>query len=74
LIANLEASQSIAKTPEASPANAMFRRWCRFNLVGAIGILVQFVLLFVLKSVFGFHYLAATAIAVELTILRWLKE
>ena len=40
-------------------------RWCRFNLVGGIGILVQFAVLFLLKSVMQFNYLAATVIAVE---------
>lgn len=43
-------------------------RWCKFNVVGGIGILVQFAALFLLKSVLHFNYLAATAIAVEAAV------
>ena len=45
-------------------------RWCKFNFVGGIGILVQFAALFLLKGVLKFNYLAATAIAVELAVLH----
>jgi len=45
-------------------------RWCKFNLVGGIGIAVQFVALFLLKSVLHFNYLAATAIAVEAAVVH----
>jgi putative flippase GtrA len=45
-------------------------RWCRFNLVGAVGILVQFSVLFLLKSVLNFNYLAATAFAVEVAVVH----
>ncbi len=45
-------------------------RWCKFNLVGAIGILVQFVVLFFLKSVMHCNYLAATALAVEAAVVH----
>jgi len=45
-------------------------RWCKFNLVGGIGIGVQFASLFVLKSALHFHYLAATAIAVEAAVMH----
>lgn len=45
-------------------------RWCKFNLVGGIGVLVQFGALFLLKSVLHFDYLAATAIAVELAVVH----
>jgi putative flippase GtrA len=47
-----------------------FRRWSRFNLVGGIGIVLQLALLFLLKSVFHFSYLAATAVAVEATVVH----
>jgi putative flippase GtrA len=47
-----------------------FLRWCKFNLVGAIGIGVQFAALFLLKGVLHFHYLAATAIAVEAAVVH----
>jgi putative flippase GtrA len=45
-------------------------RWCKFNLVGGIGIGVQFVALFLLKSVLQFEYLFATAIAVEAAVVH----
>lgn len=45
-------------------------RWCKFNLVGGIGIGVQFVALFLLKSVLHFDYLLATAIAVEAAVVH----
>src|SRR5271154_2941605 len=45
-------------------------RWCKFNLVGAVGILVQFGMLFFLKSVLRFNYLAATALAVEVAVVH----
>lgn len=45
-------------------------RWCKFNLVGALGIGVQFATLFMLKGVLRFNYLAATAIAVEIAVVH----
>jgi putative flippase GtrA len=45
-------------------------RWCKFNLVGGIGIAVQFAALFLLKGVLRFNYLAATAIAVEAAVVH----
>jgi putative flippase GtrA len=45
-------------------------RWCKFNLVGAVGIFVQFGVLFLLKSVLHFNYLAATALAVEVAVVH----
>jgi putative flippase GtrA len=47
-----------------------FVRWCKFNLVGGIGIAVQFAALFFLKSLLQFNYLVATAVAVEAAILH----
>ena len=47
-----------------------FRRWCKFNFVGGIGIGVQFAALFFLRSVMGFDYLLATAIAVEAAVVH----
>jgi putative flippase GtrA len=49
---------------------SMLVRWCKFNLVGGIGIVVQFAALFLLKSVLHFNYLAATAIAVEAAVVH----
>jgi putative flippase GtrA len=46
------------------------RRWLRFNFVGGIGIAVQFVALFLMKTVFHFNYLAATALAVEAAVVH----
>lgn len=47
-----------------------FVRWCKFNLVGGIGIGVQFVALFILKSALHFDYLLATGIAVEAAVVH----
>lgn len=51
-------------------APSTFVRWWKFNLVGAIGIGVQFAALFLLKGVFGFNYLFATAVAVEAAVIH----
>jgi dolichol-phosphate mannosyltransferase len=45
-------------------------RWLKFNAVGAIGIVVQLLVLAVLKTAFHVHYLIATALAVEITVLH----
>lgn len=44
-------------------------RWCKFSLVGAIGIGVQLAALAVLTAA-GVHYLLATALAVEMAVLH----
>jgi putative flippase GtrA len=51
-------------------APSTFVRWCKFNLVGGMGIGVQFATLFLLKSVLHFDYLLATAIAVEAAVVH----
>jgi len=48
----------------------MFLRWLKFNFVGAIGIAVQFGALMLLKGLFHFNYLVATAIAVEAAVVH----
>jgi putative flippase GtrA len=48
----------------------IFLRWLRFNLVGGIGIALQLALLFLLKSIFHLNYLAATGLAVEVTVVH----
>jgi putative flippase GtrA len=48
----------------------LVRRWAVFNGVGAIGIAVQLVTLAVLVRRLDVHYLLATALAVEITILH----
>ena len=46
------------------------RAMVQIQLVGGIGIAVQFAALFLLKSVLHFNYLAATAIAVEAAVVH----
>jgi putative flippase GtrA len=55
---------------ERGAAPSTLVRWCRFNLVGGMGIGVQFAALFFLKSVLHFDYLLATAIAVEAAVVH----
>jgi putative flippase GtrA len=45
-------------------------RWLKFNAVGAGGIAVQLAALTLLKSGLRFDYLAATALAVEATVIH----
>jgi Predicted membrane protein len=51
-------------------STSMFLRWCKFNVVGGMGILVQFGALFLLKSVLRFDYMFATAVAVEAAVVH----
>ena len=45
-------------------------RWCKFNLVGGIGIGVQLIALFLMKGIFGLDYLFSTAVAVEAAVIH----
>ena len=63
------ACESAAKR-ENSVAPSTCARLLKFNFVGAIGIGVQFGVLFLLKSVWHVHYLVATVIAVEMAVLH----
>ena len=45
-------------------------RWVKFSAVGATGIAVQLVTLALLLRYSGLHYLAATALAVEASVLH----
>jgi putative flippase GtrA len=45
-------------------------RWCKFNLVGALGMAVQLALLALFNRWWGGRYLASTAAAIELTLLH----
>jgi putative flippase GtrA len=45
-------------------------RWFMFNIVGAMGALVQLSLLFVLLKILRFDYFTATGLAVEAAILH----
>jgi len=58
------------ETPVVVAPPSTFVRWCKFNFVGGIGIGVQFAALFLVKAVLHFHYLAATAIAVEAAVVH----
>jgi putative flippase GtrA len=48
----------------------IFARWCKFNLVGAMGMVVQLSTLALLNRWAGGHYLYASAAAVELAVLH----
>lgn len=48
----------------------IFHRWVKFSAVGVGGIFVQVVVLALLLRVAGLHYLAATALAVEASVLH----
>ena len=45
-------------------------RWLRFNAVGVMGFAVQLLVLGVLVSGLGLHYLPATGLAVEAAVLH----
>ncbi|MGH9596009.1 MAG: GtrA family protein [Edaphobacter sp.] len=47
-----------------------FVRWWKFNLVGAMGMVVQLASLALLSRCVGVHYLFASAAAVELAVLH----
>lgn len=47
-----------------------FVRWWKFNLVGALGMVVQLASLALLSRWVGGHYLFASAVAVELAVLH----
>ena len=47
-----------------------FIRWCKFNLVGAVGMVLQLAALALFNRLAAGHYLYASAAAVELTLLH----
>jgi putative flippase GtrA len=51
-------------------SRAVFHRFAKFSAVGAGGVIVQTVMLGVLLRVGGMHYLMATALAVEASVLN----
>ena len=51
-------------------AKTVLHRWAKFSAVGATGILVQAIALAVLLRLIGLHYLVATALAVEASVLH----
>ena len=50
--------------------NQLILRWAKFSAVGATGIAVQTITLYLLLRILGLHYLAATALAVEASVLH----
>ena len=50
--------------------NRLILRWVKFSAVGATGIAVQTITLYFLLRIMGLHYLAATALAVEASVLH----
>src|SRR5437879_3262676 len=55
---------------EGAVRTKMFARWLRFNLVGGMGIFVQFIFLFLMKSLLHLDYLTATAVSVEAAVVH----
>ena len=53
-----------------SRQKTLFHRWVKFSAVGATGIFVQTVTLGLLLRATGLHYLVATALAVEASVLH----
>lgn len=45
-------------------------RFVRFNIVGSIGITIQLVVLMLLFKKLGVHYLLATVVAIEVSVLH----
>jgi putative flippase GtrA len=48
----------------------MLLRWIKFSAVGGAGVIVQLAMLALLRSGFGWHYLVATAVAVETAVIH----
>jgi len=71
-IAAVASQENEENNPAKSTGAGVSRiiRWTKFNAVGALGIAVQMVALFVLKSVLHLHYLVATAFAVEAAVVH----
>ncbi len=55
---------------QTCPRSTGLLRWLRFNTVGLMGVAVQIISLFCLRSSLKIHYLPATALAVEAAILH----
>ena len=70
LLPDIGISKSSSDKDGKRSARTVLLRWLKFNLVGGIGIAVQFAALFVLKGIFHFNYLAATAVAVEAAVVH----
>jgi putative flippase GtrA len=69
----MEAVQAMARDHLEGPRKSretLLHRFARFSIVGAGGVIVQTVTLGVLLRIAGMHYLVATAIAVEASVLH----
>jgi putative flippase GtrA len=69
-VESIKSGEESGETLKSLIAPSPLVRWCKFNVVGGIGILVQFAALFFLKSVMHFNYLFATAVAVEAAVVH----
>lgn len=69
----MDVVHALAPDHQESPnkaRNTILHRFARFSAVGAGGVIVQTVMLGVLLRVAGMHYLVATAVAVEASVLH----
>jgi putative flippase GtrA len=57
-------------SPQQNLARRGLLRWLKFNLVGAVGIVVQLGALAFFRSVLQLDYLLATALAVETAVIQ----
>ncbi|HEY3975487.1 MAG TPA: GtrA family protein [Candidatus Sulfotelmatobacter sp.] len=62
--------EKLRQNSKTSNMPSQLLRWFKFNLVGGIGIVVQFLTLYLMKSVVHLNYLFATAIAVEAAVVH----
>ena len=58
------------QNPNPSIRYVVLIRWLKFNFVGAIGVVVQFSALFLMKALLHLNYLASTAMAVEAAVVH----
>jgi dolichol-phosphate mannosyltransferase len=65
-----ESRNEIVKRHRRASWRAIFHRFLKFSVVGAGGVIVQIVTLGVLLRAAGVHYLLATALAVEASVLN----
>ncbi len=56
--------------PKRGNPAGVLKRWIAFNAVGALGVAVQLSLLAALTAWLGLHYLVATVLAVEATVVH----
>ena len=59
----------LSDSQEQGPLKCI-RRWCVFNFVGLMGIVIQLAAITILHGWVGLHYMLATALAVESAVLH----